>query len=46
MRAPSAGLMQPWRFIIVRDERTKAAMLAGHRTVLRIAQVLRVRITC
>jgi nicotinate-nucleotide--dimethylbenzimidazole phosphoribosyltransferase len=27
-RAPSVGLMQPWRFIVVRDERTKAAMRA------------------
>jgi len=26
--APSVGLMQPWRFIVVRDERTKAAMQA------------------
>jgi len=27
-RAPSVGLMQPWRFIIVRSEQTKAAMQA------------------
>jgi len=27
-QAPSVGLMQPWRFIVVRDERTKAAMQA------------------
>ena len=26
--APSVGLMQPWRFIVVRDEDTKAAMQA------------------
>ncbi len=25
-QGPSVGLMQPWRFIVVRDERTKAAM--------------------
>jgi nicotinate-nucleotide--dimethylbenzimidazole phosphoribosyltransferase len=25
-RAPSVGLMQPWRFIVVRSEQTKAAM--------------------
>ncbi len=25
-QAPSVGLMQPWRFIVVRDEKTKAAM--------------------
>ncbi len=27
-RAPSVGLMQPWRFIVVESERTKAAMQA------------------
>lgn len=27
-RAPSVGLMQPWRFVLVRSERTKAAMQA------------------
>src|ERR1700726_949988 len=27
-RAPSVGLMQPWRFIIVRSEQTKAKMQA------------------
>ena len=27
-RAPSVGLMQPWRFIVVRDEQTKTAMQA------------------
>lgn len=27
-QAPSVGLMQPWRFIVVREERTKAAMQA------------------
>jgi nicotinate-nucleotide--dimethylbenzimidazole phosphoribosyltransferase len=27
-RAPSVGLMQPWRFIVIRDEQTKAAMQA------------------
>lgn len=27
-RAPSVGLMQPWRFIVVRSEQTKAAMQA------------------
>ena len=27
-QAPSVGLMQPWRFIVVRDETTKAAMQA------------------
>lgn len=26
--APSVGLMQPWRFIVIRDEQTKAAMQA------------------
>lgn len=25
-QAPSVGLMQPWRFVVVRDEQTKAAM--------------------
>jgi len=25
-RAPSVGLMQPWRFVVVRSEQTKAAM--------------------
>jgi nicotinate-nucleotide--dimethylbenzimidazole phosphoribosyltransferase len=27
-RAPSVGLMQPWRFVVVRGEHTKAAMQA------------------
>jgi nicotinate-nucleotide--dimethylbenzimidazole phosphoribosyltransferase len=27
-QAPSVGLMQPWRFIVVREERTKAGMQA------------------
>jgi nicotinate-nucleotide--dimethylbenzimidazole phosphoribosyltransferase len=27
-RAPSVGLMQPWRFVVIRDEQTKAAMQA------------------
>lgn len=27
-RAPSVGLMQPWRFVVVRSEETKAAMQA------------------
>jgi nicotinate-nucleotide--dimethylbenzimidazole phosphoribosyltransferase len=27
-RAPSVGLMQPWRFVVVRNEQTKAAMQA------------------
>jgi nicotinate-nucleotide--dimethylbenzimidazole phosphoribosyltransferase len=27
-RAPSVGLMQPWRFIVIRDEQTKTAMQA------------------
>lgn len=27
-RAPSVGLMQPWRFIVIRSEQTKAAMQA------------------
>src|ERR671933_2362740 len=27
-RAPSVGLMQPWRFVVVRSARTKAAMQA------------------
>jgi nicotinate-nucleotide--dimethylbenzimidazole phosphoribosyltransferase len=27
-RAPSVGLMQPWRFVVVRSEQTKAAMQA------------------
>jgi nicotinate-nucleotide--dimethylbenzimidazole phosphoribosyltransferase len=27
-QAPSVGLMQPWRFIVIRQERTKAAMQA------------------
>lgn len=27
-RAPSVGLMQPWRFIVVRSQQTKAAMQA------------------
>ena len=27
-QAPSVGLMQPWRFIVVRDEQTKTAMQA------------------
>jgi len=27
-QAPSVGLMQPWRFIVIRDERTKAGMQA------------------
>ncbi len=27
-QAPSVGLMQPWRFIVVRDQRTKARMQA------------------
>ncbi|MDE3131859.1 MAG: nitroreductase family protein, partial [Acidobacteriota bacterium] len=27
-QAPSVGLMQPWRFILIRSEQTKAAMQA------------------
>jgi nicotinate-nucleotide--dimethylbenzimidazole phosphoribosyltransferase len=27
-RAPSVGLMQPWRFIVIRDEQTKTVMQA------------------
>jgi nicotinate-nucleotide--dimethylbenzimidazole phosphoribosyltransferase len=27
-QAPSVGLMQPWRFIVIRDEQTKTAMQA------------------
>jgi nicotinate-nucleotide--dimethylbenzimidazole phosphoribosyltransferase len=27
-QAPSVGLMQPWRFVVVRDEQTKTAMQA------------------
>jgi nicotinate-nucleotide--dimethylbenzimidazole phosphoribosyltransferase len=27
-RAPSVGLMQPWRFIVIHDEKTKTAMQA------------------
>jgi nicotinate-nucleotide--dimethylbenzimidazole phosphoribosyltransferase len=27
-RAPSVGLMQPWRFVVIRQEQTKAAMQA------------------
>lgn len=36
-QAPSVGLMQPWRFIVIRDERTKAAM-QGHVSRERLVQ--------